>query len=289
MKKLYLFVALALLTVIISGCSSNSVSKPTTSSDILKNPTFTVEQINESIIIAGIDNKTCLIKQIVFFENSDGDVPAFIISGEGVCNGFHAIAFEKKNRSEFMSMYHISLTDGRQGWIPDFLMFKNGICQTNGDCKEIIPYISEEVDRFGIPETVIGINDVCFHNTCVGCLITSDCKNKYNDKFCNISTNTCVECLTTRDCTGSNVCNQNNTCVDCLITSDCKNKINENVCNISTNTCVECLTDADCQNRSKLYYQKENYCFKTECVECRDNYDCPENEYCSVLNSCWSR
>ncbi len=119
------------------------------------------------------------------------------------------------------------------------------------------------------------------------CATDEDCKSLlYRDFFC--LGGVCIECRTTRDCITSQKCHpESHWCVDCLSNDDCSSVYP--ICDLKENGCTECLSDGDCSTPNKFCIVDDKYVFANKCVECLDNYDCLEDEWCDSDSKCISR
>ena len=192
------------------------------------------------------------INQTVIIQSDDGTVALWSsssvkdgLSGEikYAKGGIRVTAFEKEVGD--YGDYHIKTDTGKEGWVSWADVSEDVLCAKDDDCSKYL-----------------------FVDFCLDGL--------------------CVECKTTRDCNGDDICHpEKHRCVDCLSNKDCSSV--SPVCNLEGNECAECWTDDDCppstmtsisKQKTKFCIIDDKYAFKNKCVECKDNSNCPENEWC---------
>jgi len=119
-----------------------------------------------------------------------------------------------------------------------------GLCKRNTDCPSVrcTPLVFADASMKCVP------SQTCDNGTCIPtCATDSDCTSTPSAPRC--LQNTCVQCLVNSDCRHASngdvptpACAANNVCIQCNGDSDCPAASPH----CSNETCFVCLTDADC-------------------------------------------
>lgn len=133
---------------------------------------------------------------------------------------------------------------------------------------------------------------------CVACTQSSNCPAARPK--CDLSSFECVVCIVSSDCPAGQTCDGDGRCiVKCTGDGQCTNP-DRPKCNVTTGGCVECLDATQCAktpttpvcdtNRGGRCVQCVTnnqcgdggapFCKDTECVQCRNENDCPANNKC---------
>lgn len=150
----------------------------------------------------------------------------------------------------------------------------DAFCQIEGgggeECRDVFECLEGPgCSQPGSLEECSCVNNFC--RTDGSCSLASDCFPGFS-----CSEGQCTDgpivCTSDDECSGA--CDEDSgRCVDCESDEDCS----FGVCNADLNECVQCRTDIDCEGDFSSVCGEAGFC-----SECRNDFQCLENEFCNV-------